>query len=226
MGIFSRLGDIINSNVNAILDRAEEPEKLVRLMVQEMEETLIEVRASAAKTIADKKELGRKLERLREAQADWAAKAELALAKGREDLARGALAEKAKLNEAAQALEDELARLDDSLAHFSDDIAKLEAKLREVKARQKAIELREETVGAQLRVRRQLHDSRIEDTLARFEKIEQRIDAVQGEVEAYDLGRGRTLSEQIDELARDAAVDDELAALKAKLAGRGEGSAR
>lgn len=218
MGIFSRFADIVNSNLNAILDRAEEPEKIVRLMVQEMEETLIEVRATAARTIAERKELERKLERLHAAQGDWQGKAELALAKGREDLARAALAEKTKVGAAVQALQDELAQLDATLARLGDDIAKLEAKLREVKAKQKAIELRQQATSSQLEVRRRLHDNRIEEALTRFEKMEARIDATQAEIEAYDLGRGRSLDEELGALAGNAAIDEEIERIKARLA--------
>lgn len=218
MGIFSRFADIVNSNLNAILDRAEEPEKIVRLMVQEMEETLIEVRATAARTIAERKELERKLERLHAAQGDWQGKAELALAKGREDLARAALAEKTKVGAAVQALQDELAQLDATLARLGDDIAKLEAKLREVKAKQKAIELRQQATSSQLEVRRRLHDNRIEEALTRFEKMEARIDATQAEIEAYDLGRGRSLDEELGALAGNAAIDEEIERMKARLA--------
>lgn len=218
MGIFSRFADIVNSNLNAILDRAEEPEKIVRLMVQEMEETLIEVRATAARTIAERKELERKLARLQAAQGDWQGKAELALAKGREDLARAALAEKAKVGAAVRALQDELAQLDATLARLGDDIAKLEAKLREVKAKQKAIELRQQATSSQLEVRRRLHDNRIEEALTRFEKMEARIDATQAEIEAYDLGRGRSLGEELGALAGNAAIDEEIERMKARLA--------
>lgn len=218
MGIFSRLNDIINSNVNAILDSAEDPQKIIRMIIQEMEETLVEVRATAARTIAERKDLDRKLGRLREAQAEWDHKAELALRRGREDLSRAALVEKAKLAEAERALAEELATLNAVLGQGDEDIAKLEAKLRDAKARQKAMLAREQTANNRLRTRRTLHDPRIEDAFARFELVEKRIDRLEGEVEAYDMGRDKTLAEEIDELQADAAVEAELAALKQRLA--------
>ena len=220
MGIFSRLTDIINSNLNAILDRAEDPEKIIRLMIQEMEDTLVEVRSSAAKAIADKKEIQRRLNRLDQAQAEWQRKAELALSKNREDLAKAALLEKAKLSETARTLQEELHYLDDGLNKFEEDITKLEAKLREAKAKQKAIQARHETASSRLKVRQRTYDSRIDDAFARFSQLERRVDATEGQVEAYDLGRGKTLSEEIADLEGESSVEAELEALKARLKNR------
>jgi len=218
MGIFSRLADIINSNLNSILDRAEEPEKIIRLVIQEMEDTLVEVRSTAAKTIAERKESTRRLARLAEAQTGWEQKAELALSKGREDLAKGALVEKAKLSEAAAMLQEELAELDAMLQQGEADIAKLESKLREAKAKQQSLAARHETASSRLKVRRNLYDGRVDDAFARFEQVEKKLDAAEGEVEAFDLGRGKSLAEEISELAAESAIEDELAALKARLA--------
>jgi phage shock protein A len=217
MGIFSRLADIINSNLNSILDRAEEPEKIIRLVIQEMEDTLVEVRSTAAKTIAEKKESNRRLSRLAEAQQGWEEKAELALSKGRDDLAKAALVEKSKLAEAAGLLSDELEELDAMLQQGEADIAKLEAKLREAKAKQQSLTARHETASSRLKVRRNLYDGRVDDAFARFEQIEKKLDAAEGEVEAFDLGRGKSLAEEISELATESAIEDELAALKARL---------
>lgn len=224
MGIFSRLADIINSNLSAILDRAEDPEKLIRLIIQEMEDTLVEVRSSAARTIAEKKGINRRLDRLGEAMDDWERKAELAIAKGRDDLAKGALIEKAKLAEAAKALTDELERLDEALSRNDEDIVKLEAKLVEAKAKQKTIRARHETASNRLKVRRQLYDAKIDDALARFEQIEKKIGRVEGESDAYDLGRKPTLSEEISALATEDAVEAELRALRERVTKRGQAS--
>lgn len=218
MGIFSRLADIINSNLNSILDRAEEPEKIIRLVIQEMEDTLVEVRSTAAKTIAEKKEANRRLARLAEAQQGWQEKAELALSKGREDLAKGALVEKSKLAEAAAMLREELDELDAMLQQGEADIGKLESKLREAKAKQQSLAARHETASSRLKVRRNLYDGRVDDAFARFEQVEKKLDAKEGEVEAFDLGRGKSLAEEISELAGESAIEDELTALKAKLA--------
>lgn len=220
MGIFTRLTDIVNSNVNSILDRAEEPEKIIRLVIQEMEETLVEVRATAAQTIAEKKEIARNLRRYEDAQAEWERKAEIALTKGREDLSKAALVEKAKLNETAEALKDELAALDESLAGNEDDIVKLQGKLKEAKAKQKSIRARHETASSRLKVRRRLYDGKIEDAFARFSQMEKRLDEKEGEVESFDLGRTKSLKDEIAELEAESAVEEELAALKARLAKR------
>jgi len=217
MGIFSRLADIINSNLTVILDKAEEPEKIIRLMIREMEETLVEVRSAAARLIADRKEAARTQDRLAEAEAEWQRKAELAIAKGREDLAKGALLEKSKLVETARLLIDDLAALDDAMARHDDDIAKLEAKLREAKAKQESIEARHRTASSQLKVRKRVHDSRIDDAFARFERMERAVDSVEGEVESYDMGKGRTLAEEIAELEAETEIEQELAALKARI---------
>lgn len=219
MGIFSRLTDIINSNLNAILDHAEDPEKMIRLMIQEMEDTLVEVRSAAARAIADQKDAGRKLKRLEEAQAEWQRKAELALSKDREDLARGALHEKAKLEEIAQQIRDDLDHLKEALSRHEEDVIKLEAKLREAKAKKATIDARHKTATNNLRVKRTLYDTRIEDAFERFDKVEARLDRIEGEAEALELGRGqgRTLSDEFAALETEDAIDAELEALKAKL---------
>jgi phage shock protein A len=220
MGVFSRLTDIINSNVNAILDRAEDPQKIIRLIVQEMEETLVEVRSTTARTIAERKEIDRRLRRIHEAQAEWDRKAELALRKGREDLSRAALIEKAKLNEAAKPMQEELEALESTLHRGDEDIAKLEAKLREAKAKQQAMLTREQAASNRLRVRKQTYDPRVDNAFARFESLERRIERTEGEVEAFDLGKRTTLAEEIANLEANASIEAELDALKARIAGR------
>jgi phage shock protein A len=219
MGVFSRLTDIINSNVNAILDKAEDPQKIIRLIVQEMEETLVEVRSSAARTIAERKEIDRRLRRINEAQAEWDRKAEIALRKGREDLSRAALIEKAKLKDAAKPLQEELEALESGLARGDQDIAKLEAKLREAKAKQQAMVAREQAASNRLRVRKQTYDPRVDNAFARFESLERRIERTEGEVEAFDLGQRKSLAEEIADLEANASIEAELDALKARIAG-------
>jgi phage shock protein A len=228
MGIFSRLSDIVNSNLNSLLDRAEDPEKLIRLVIQEMEDTLVEVRANAARTIADKKEINRRLARLSEAQDEWDRKAALAIRKDREDLARGALLEKARLAETAQALADELEVLEEALAKGDADIGKLEAKLAEAKSKQKALTARHNTTNDRLKVRRKLYDPRVDEAFARFEQVERRLDDAEGRVEAYDLGQRKTLADEIAELEAEATIADELEALKARVAAerRGESTGK
>jgi phage shock protein A len=217
MGIFSRFTDIINSNINSILDKAEDPEKMVRLIIQEMEETLVEVRTQSAKLIADKKELGRRVERLHLEAEDWESKAEVALGKGREDLARAALKEKSLAEEAMMARETNLEVIDINLDKLSGDIGLLQQKLGDAKARQKALIVRSRTAQSRMGVKRQLHDVDIDEAMSRFDRYERKIDDLEGEVEAYDLGQ-KTLSDEIGDLENDERIDEALARLKAKMA--------
>ena len=218
MGIFSRFTDIINSNINAILDKAEDPEKMVRLIIQEMEETLVEVRTQSAKLIADRKELNRRVERLQQEAQDWESKAEIALSKEREDLARAALKEKQGAEEAMAQIEADLEVIDHNLEKLSGDIAQLQQKLSDAKARQKALIVRGKTAQSRMGVKRQIHDVNIEEAMSRFDRYERRIDDLEGEIEAYDLGQ-RSLADEIDELETDEKVDEELERLKARLDG-------
>jgi phage shock protein A len=220
MGIFSRITDIINSNINAILDKAEDPEKMVRLIIQEMEEALVEVRSTSARAIADKKELLRRQEWLQHEAGEWERKAEVAVRKGRDDLAKGALLERSRAREACQALDRDREILEDTLAKLNGDIAALQAKIKDAKARQNAIILRGKAAQSRLGARRRLADHSIDDAMARFESYERKMDDLEGQVEAYDLGQ-RTLSEEIEELEADERIDEELEALKARLGSAG-----
>ncbi len=216
MGIFSRFTDIVNANINVLLDKAEDPEKMVRLIIQEMEETLVEVRTQSARLIADKKDLGRRIERLQSEAAEWDNRAELALSKEREDLARAALKEKTVTVEAATAIEVELEQVDINLEKLSGDISLLQQKLVDAKTRQKALIIRSKTATSRIGVKRQLHDVDIEEAMSRFDRFERKIDILEGEVEAYDLGQ-RNLAEEIADLESDEKVDAELARLKARM---------
>jgi phage shock protein A len=216
MGIFSRFTDIINSNINNLLDKAEDPAKMVRLIIQEMEDTLVEVRSSSAKTLADKKELTRQVTRLEKEALQWQEKAELALSKDREDLARAALVEKKKSSESAQALLEELTHTDEHISKLQNEISQLQDKLTDAKARQKAILVREQSASSRLKIKENIHSNRVNDALNRFDHYERKIDNIEAEVESYDIA-GKSLADEIDDLASDAKVDDELAQLKAKL---------
>ncbi len=219
MGIFTRFSDIVNSNINAILDKAEDPEKIVRLMIQEMEDTLVEVRSAAARSIADKKDLNRKLESLEREQNDWDNKAELALRKDREDLAKAALIEKSRVAQAQDALKQDYIAVDDGLAKLNDDIARLEAKLEDAKARQKALLARHKTANSRLAARKKIHDYKIDDAMIRFEQYTRRIDDVESRIEAYDLGLPKDLNHQFASLEAEESVQKELEALKARVSG-------
>lgn len=216
MGIFSRFSDIVNSNINALLDKAEDPEKMVRLIIQEMEDTLVEVRSASAKTLANKKDISRQIDKLEQEAADWAAKAELALTKGREDLARAALLEKKKCIEHSDSLKHELGLLEEQLVKLQAEVEQLQEKLADAKARQKAIIMRQKTVSSRLEVKKRLDSSKVDDAMDRFERYEQKIDSLESQVDAYDLGK-KTLSDEFAELESENKVEDELSAMKAKL---------
>ena len=218
MGIFTRFSDIVNSNINAILDKAEDPEKIVRLMIQEMEDTLVEVRSAAARSIADKKDLNRKIEALDSEKNDWDAKAELAMRKGREDLAKAALVEKSRVATAVDALKQDYVAVDEGLAKLNEDIARLESKLEDAKARQKALLARHKTANSRLAARKKIHDYKIDDAMVRFEAYTRRIDDVEGRVEAYDLGLPKDLNHEFASLEAEESVKKELDELKARVA--------
>ncbi|NCF16046.1 MAG: phage shock protein PspA [Gammaproteobacteria bacterium] len=218
MGIFTRFSDIVNSNINAILDKAEDPEKIVRLMIQEMEDTLVEVRSAAARSIADKKDLNRKIESLDRERKDWDEKAELAMRKGREDLAKAALVEKSRVASAVDLLKEDYVAVDDGLAKLNEDIARLESKLEDAKTRQKALLARHKTANSRLAARKKIHDYKIDDAMVRFEAYTRRIDDVEGRVEAYDLGLPKDLNHEFAGLEAEESVKKELDALKARVA--------
>ena len=226
MGIFSRLTDIVNSNITALLDRAEDPAKMIRLIVQEMEDTLVEVRTDAARLIADRKEIKRRLGRLSDAQIEWQKRAELAVQKGREDLARAALIERAKLADLIKTLEDDDVLLKERMGQLDEDIMRLQAKLAEAKAKQVGLMSRAQTANARFSVREQLYDGRVDNAMARFDLVEKKLDEMEGRVEAFDLGRGgKTLADEIADLEAEAEIETELAKLKADL-GVGEAPKR
>ena len=217
MGIFSRLSDIVNANIHAALDKAEDPEKLVRLMIQEMEDTLVEVRTHAAKAIAERKERSRHLELLETQALDWEQKAELALRQDREDLAKSALLQKAAVNEQIGHVRRELEIIGEQLVKLNDDIGQLEAKLKDAKARQRTLLMRYQHAQTGLKVRGQVHSNKLAEAIERFDRAERRIDGLEAQAEALDLGRGRDLKREIADLEAEDRIAQELAALKQKL---------
>jgi phage shock protein A len=217
MGIFSRLTDIVNSNLNSILDRAEDPEKLIRLVIQEMEDTLVEVRSSTVRTIAERKEIERKLNQLNRDLEEWQRKAELALSRDRDDLAKGALVAKSKIAEQIDVLEHQLVHIEEALAKSSEDISRLQEKLTDAKKREKAIVLRHKSAASRLKVNTQIHDDRINDAFARFEQVERNLDELEGRAESMDIGRKRTLAEEFSDFEASTKVEQELADLKARM---------
>jgi phage shock protein A len=222
MGIFSRTRDIIAANVTDLLDKAEDPAKMIRMIIMEMEETLVEVRTSAARTIADQKEMRRQIAKLEALQDNWTEKAELALSRDREDLAKAALVEKQKAGDMADQLRAEIAVLDDALRASEGDIAKLQTKLREARARQNAIMSRLETAQNRIRMREMYAGAKVDDAFSRFDVLERRAGLAEGRADAMSLGGpGKTLEEEIAELRSSEKVEAELAALKAKRSGTG-----
>jgi len=220
MGVFSRLSDIVNSNINAMLDKAEDPEKIVRLIIQEMEDTLVEVRSRAARAIADKKEVDRRKSEFEQRSREWESKAELAIAKGRDDLAKGAIAAKRKALEMADLFAKEYDAIDKSLDKANDDLEKLLAKLKEAKAKQRSLEIRRSTAEGSLRINRAVYDGRIDEAMARYERYERRIDEMEAEAESYVMGRPKSLEQEFRELEAEDDVNAEFDALKKRVAER------
>ncbi|MCZ2720616.1 phage shock protein PspA [Marinomonas sp. 15G1-11] len=219
MGIFSRMTDIINSNLTALLDKAEDPQKMIRMMIQEMEETLVEVRSSSARVIADRKTTGRRVDRMRQESLEWEKKAMLAIGKGREDLARAALNEKQQIEREIDLVDEELAALDDHLNHLNEEVGQLQTKLTDAKAKQKAMLMRQSTVESRLRVKRQNSKSTLDNAVDKFERFERRMDSLEGQIESMDVGTESStdLKSQIDALENDDKISDELARLKEKM---------
>ncbi len=225
MGIFSRTRDIIAANVTDLLDKAEDPAKMIRMIIMEMEETLVEVRASAARSIADQKEMRRQIARLEGLQASWTEKAELALSKDREDLAKAALVERQKAGDMADSLKVEIEVLDDALRASEADIAKLQGKLREARARQNAIMSRLESAHNRVRMREAYAGPKVDEAFSRFDMLERRADMAEGAAEALALASPKkTLEEEIAELRNADKIDAELEALKAKTKGKDAGA--
>ncbi|MDI3325146.1 phage shock protein PspA [Pontibacterium granulatum] len=216
MGIFSRFQDIVNANITSLLDRAEDPEKMIRMMIQEMEDTLVEVRTTSARVIADRKTLERRINNLQRDADEWEGKAKLALSKGREDLARAALAEQSSIQDTLELAHNEMLLVDEQLAELNDEIGQLQRKLDDAKAKQKALLAREQTTRSRLEIRRRFSRDKLNAAFEKFERYERKMDDMEAEVESYDLGT-KDLAEEIADLERDEKLDEALAKLKAQM---------
>ena len=219
MSIFSRLADIINSNLTALLDKAEDPQKMVRLIIQEMEDELVKERSNLARFLASQKEIGRQVARHQERVDEWQAKAELALTKGREDLARAALIEKKKQTELSETLYREQQAVDSGIEKLGEEIRQLEAKLEDARARQKAMAIRSEAASSRLNVQSQVARGESQAVVSKFERMERRIDEMEARA---DLGQSdKALAQQFAELEVDDQISKELEAMRQKL-GQGD----
>ncbi|RKE50133.1 MULTISPECIES: phage shock protein PspA [unclassified Sphingomonas] len=217
MGIFSRTRDIVAANFADLIEKAEDPSKMIRMIILEMEETLVEVRASAARTIADQKEMRRHISKLEQLQDNWTEKAELALSKDREDLAKAALVERQKAFDMAEQLKGEVGVLDDALRASEEDIAKLQTKLREARTKQNAVQTRLESANNRTRLREMYNGPKTHEAFSRFDILDRRVDEAEGRADAMGLGVVKTLEEEIAELRSDDKVNAQLAALKARM---------
>ncbi|HEX5006083.1 MAG TPA: phage shock protein PspA [Hyphomonadaceae bacterium] len=220
MGVFSRLSDIINSNINAMLDKAEDPEKIARLIIQEMEDCLVEVRSAAARSMADKKEYERDIVALEASRLDWANKAELAVEKGREDLARGALAAKQRAEREIESRRQALKAIEEVGAKRQDDLEKLQAKLDEAKTKLRALIVRREAAEHRIQMRSRIEVNKVDEAMRRYGQMERKVDEMEAYADLINVGE-RGLEAQFQELAAEESIEKELAEIKRR---RGGGS--
>ncbi|WP_333971286.1 phage shock protein PspA [Alteromonas mediterranea] len=217
MGMFSRINDIVQANINAMLDKAEDPEKIIRLIIQEMEETLVEVRTDAARYIAQQKTLARHIDAAKKEVDGWQHKAQIAMNNDRESLAKAALIEKQKYVAKLTSLEEQEGHLADSIEKIQGDTARLNTKLAEAKAKQKSLAQRRNAAHTRLKVKQADHEGKIDDAMMRFESYEQRIDHLEAQVDAYDLTKSSeatSLQAEFDAMQTDETIERELAELK------------
>ena len=224
MGIFTRFRDIISSNINAMLDKAEDPEKLISLMIQEMEDTLIEIKASCAAAMATSKRTQRQMAEVLSRSRSWEEKAGLAVSKGRDDLAREALVERRRYADRAYSFEKELHEMNALIQQYQEDIKQLEEKLRGAREKQRLLVQRH--VHALKKIRAQEEIRRMDSTGAvlKFEEFENRIERMEAAAELVNFGRKPTLEAKFDDLLVDDEIEKELQTLKSSLRKEGAGT--
>jgi len=214
MGIFTRFRDIVSSNLNAMLDRAEDPEKLIKLMIREMEDTLVEIKAACAGVLAGRKKLHRRLGEVDNRQIYWQEMAGLAVDKGRDDLAREALAEKRRFSEMTEAIKRELEEHEEMVEQYQGDIRQLEDKLHNAREKQRMLIQRHIKARRKRRAQEEIRRMDNFETMNRFDNLENRIERMEAEADLVNFGRKPTLEETFDNLYVDNDIETELAALK------------
>jgi phage shock protein A len=218
MGIFNRVNDIIQANIVAMLDKAEDSEKLLNLMLTEMQEALNECRSTAAALLCEEKNIKRQISNKQQALTNWQLKAEHAIAKNRDDLAKSALAEKHTVEKNIECLQTQLETLQQSIVKITEDCERLQQKMTQAKAKQAQLVKRENVVEARAKINTQLQSDKVATALSRFEQIERRVESVESQVEAYELtDTASNTAMQIESLVKNEKIDAELASLKASL---------
>ena len=214
MGIFTRFRDIISSNINTRLDKAEDPEKLIKLMIREMEDTLVELKASCAGVIANRKKVQRHLEEVQSRAEYWAKNAELAVNKGRDDLAREALLEKRRYTDSMAALENESTEHDDLIEQYQDDIRQLEDKLKNAREKERMLVQRHVHARKKKRAQEEIRRMDSSEAILKFEQLENRIERMEAEADLVNFGPKPTLKDEFDTLLVDDEIEKELQTLK------------
>lgn len=215
MGIFTRFRDIVNSNINAMLDTAEDPEKMIKLMIHEMEDTLIELKSSCAGVIAGRKKVDRRLDEIKDKIDLWDERANLGVRKGRDDLAREALLEKRRYTDICDTLEHEIAEYDGLVKQYHDDIMELEEKLTSAKEKKRILVQRHKRAHGKKKAQEEIKRSTSADTMARFDKLESRIEQMEAEADLVNPRQKPTIEEELHEMAVDDDIENELAKIKA-----------
>ena len=214
MGIFTRFRDIISSNINAILDKAEDPEKLIKLMIREMEDTLVEIKAACAGAMASSKKVQRQLDKLHDQILYWEEKAQLAVKRGRDGLAREALVEKRRYTRRIESLENELTEHNLLIEQYQDDIRQLEDKLKSARDKQRLLVQRHIHANRKIQAQEEIRRVDSSDAMFKFDELENRIERMEAEADLVNFGKKTALETEFDTLGVDEEIEKELLALK------------